>query len=152
MQQFNLNFLQFGFRAQFGEEKVIVRIQYDHGTSFKTLLCTKSDLAGEICHKMAAYSTSYRSGTKLYKSLLENKMLAYTEELDYLVTDHSSFQLFQPSHLQELGRWLCPGMTQQIIKCLVANQISFTYQLIRLVYILMRLKTTTSLWPSTMIH
>lgn len=96
---------RFGFRARHGDEKIIVRIQYDQGTSFKTLLCTKSDLAGEICKRMANYSTSYRCGSKLYKSLLENGALQYTEELDYLIADHNSFQLFQPiAH----GRWLSP--------------------------------------------
>lgn len=100
---------RFGFRARFGDEKIIVRIQYDNGTSFKTLMCTKSDLAGEVCHRMATYSTSYRLGSKLYKTLLENGTLHYTEELDYLINDHSSFQLFQPqSDDQEQGRWLSP--------------------------------------------
>jgi len=75
---------------------------------------------------MSAYSTSYRLGSKLYKSMLENGVIHYTEELEYLITDHNSFQLFQPlsnpanaaNSKEKLkkstdepdspGRWLCP--------------------------------------------
>jgi len=87
---------------------VIVRVVYDNGSSHKTLLCTKSDLVGNICRRMANYSSHYRCGTSYYKSLLDKGVIHYTEELDYLINDHSSFQLYQPSNEPQNAKWLFP--------------------------------------------
>eukprot|EP01090_Pellita_catalonica_P019294 TRINITY_DN649_c0_g2_i1.p1 TRINITY_DN649_c0_g2~~TRINITY_DN649_c0_g2_i1.p1 ORF type:complete len:375 (+),score=31.02 TRINITY_DN649_c0_g2_i1:66-1190(+) len=103
---------RYGLRAQYVTEKVIVRVRYDNGTSFKTLLCTKSDLIGDICSRMSTYSTLYRTETDFYKRLLHNGTLHYTEELDYLINNFHSFQIYQPTtktnHSLDAPRWLSP--------------------------------------------
>eukprot|EP00005_Dracoamoeba_jomungandri_P007527 CAMPEP_0174269388 /NCGR_PEP_ID=MMETSP0439-20130205/40773_1 /TAXON_ID=0 /ORGANISM="Stereomyxa ramosa, Strain Chinc5" /LENGTH=225 /DNA_ID=CAMNT_0015358123 /DNA_START=325 /DNA_END=1002 /DNA_ORIENTATION=+ len=60
----------------------MVRVAYDNGCSFKTLLCTKSDLAGEISDRMREYSSLYRQQQSVYDPEEEEKLCQLFQRIE----------------------------------------------------------------------